>query len=92
MYYVGRVGPNIVSAIRNNEVAAIRNVLLYYVNGVPIGTRALVVALARCPLLGMSVKRGSTVYCIEILTYQLLGSQLRIALSTKNSRSPSIAR
>ena len=38
MYYVDRVGPNIVSAIRNREVAAIRNVLLYYVNGVSIGT------------------------------------------------------
>ena len=38
MYYVGRVGPNIVSAIQNREVATIRNVLLYYVNGVSIGT------------------------------------------------------
>ena len=28
MYYVGCVGQNIVSAIRNNEVAVIRNVLL----------------------------------------------------------------
>ena len=38
MYYVDRVGPNIVSAIRNREVAAIRNVLLYYDNGVSIRT------------------------------------------------------
>ena len=38
MYYVDSVGPNIVSAIPNREVAAIRNVLLYYVNGVSIGT------------------------------------------------------
>ena len=61
MYYVDRVGPNIVSAIRNREVAAIRNVLLYYVNGVSIGTARWWAPLARCPLLGMSVKRGSTV-------------------------------
>ena len=38
MYYVDRVGPNIMSAIRNREVAAIRNVLLCYVNEVSIGT------------------------------------------------------
>ena len=79
-------------------MAAIRDVLLYYDNGVflhlfsffciinlfksyhksvgthsqkkkkkkkvSIGDRALVTALARCPLLGLSVKRGSTVAVI----------------------------
>ena len=38
MYYVDRLGPENASAIRNSEVTAIGNVLLYYGNGVSIGT------------------------------------------------------
>ena len=70
MYYVDRVGPNIVSAIRNREVAHGRYSECFIVlcQWSLNRDRALVAALARCPLLGMSVKRGSTVDGHERIT------------------------
>ena len=62
LYYVDRVGLNIVAAIRNREVhGRYSECFIVLRQWSSNRDRALVVALARCPLLGMSVKRGSTV-------------------------------